>query len=79
MDIQLQEMFAMDNGKLLKRVEEIEAREAIRDRLHLYCRGIDRREPELIRSTFWSDSKVEYGIYSGNGIEFSNGISFLVM
>lgn len=50
------------------------ARADITDRLHLYCRGVDRRDSALLRSIFWPDSKVEYGMFAGGGIEFSDAL-----
>lgn len=38
---------------------EIAAREAIRDCLHVYCRGIDRCDGEILRSAFWPDAMID--------------------
>jgi len=65
---------SMTDKALLLRLDRIESVEAIRARLHVYCRGVDRRDPDLIRAAFWPDAKVEYGMYTGNGHEFSNSI-----
>ncbi|MEQ8837195.1 nuclear transport factor 2 family protein [Haliea sp.] len=55
-------------------ISEIADREAIKQCLYLYCRGIDRRSPELLNKLFWPDSTVEYGIFNGGGSEFSLSI-----
>lgn len=40
---------------------ELQAKEAIRDRLTRYLRGIDRNDPELLQDTFWPDALVDHG------------------
>jgi hypothetical protein len=57
------------------RIARIEDEREIRNCLHLYCRGVDRRQPEILRELFWEDSKVEYGMFEGNGLEFANVVS----
>jgi hypothetical protein len=56
------------------RIALLEDEREIRNLLHLYCRGVDRREPELLRQVFWEDSQVEYGMYTGNGLDFANAL-----
>jgi ketosteroid isomerase-like protein len=50
---------------MIKTVTEIAAemadREAIRDCLYRYCRGIDRMDAELILSAYWPDAVDEHG------------------
>lgn len=36
-------------------------REAIRDCLYRFCRGVDRVDTALVRSAFWPDATAEYG------------------
>lgn len=64
----------MPDRALALRLDRLESRDAIRDRLHLYCRGIDRRDADILRAVFWADSKVEYGMYAGSGAEFAEMI-----
>jgi hypothetical protein len=59
---------------LEERIALLEDEQAIRNRLHLYCRGVDRREPEILREIFWSDSQVEYGMFVGNGFDFADAL-----
>ena len=40
---------------------EMADREAIRDCLYRYCRGIDRLDIELIESAYWPDASDEHG------------------
>ncbi len=47
----------------------------VKDRLHelemAYCRGVDRRDAELLRSIFFEDAVEEHGdMYRGNAREF---------
>lgn len=49
---------------------ELADREAIREVLMRYCRGIDRLDIELLRSTYWPDAHDEHLEFSGNIEEF---------
>jgi hypothetical protein len=40
-------------------------REAIRDCLYRYCRGIDRADEAALRSSYWPDATDRHGPYSG--------------
>src|SRR5690554_5895575 len=51
-------------------VSELLAREEIRDLLHRYCKGIDRRDWTLVRSCFADDHIHKHGEYSGPPDEF---------
>jgi hypothetical protein len=42
------------------------AREQIRDRLYLYCKGIDRRDWALVRSCFADDHVHSHGGFTGS-------------
>jgi hypothetical protein len=45
-------------------------REAIRDCLYRYCRGIDRADEELLRSVYWPDAHDSHGAYVGSASGF---------
>ena len=47
-------------------MERLWTSEQIRDRLHLYCKGIDRRDWPLVRSCFSDDHYHEHGAFSGS-------------
>ncbi len=51
-------------------VEQLSAREEIRDVLHRYCKGIDRRDWALVRSCFADDHIHKHGDYEGPPDEF---------
>ena len=47
----------------------------VKDRLHelemAYCRGVDRRDPDLLRSIFFEDAIEEHGdMYRGSALDF---------
>lgn len=50
--------------------EELADREAIRDVMMRYCRGIDRLDVDLIRSAYWPDAHDDHLEFSGNIEEF---------
>ena len=64
----------MHERDIAERLSEIEAEAAIRTRLVLYCRGIDRRDEAILAEIFWTDSQVEYGVFAGSGQAFATSI-----
>lgn len=56
----------MDGAKL----QELIDREAIRDCLHRYCRGIDRADEDALRSAYWPDAYDSHGAYKGTAEGF---------
>ena len=46
-------------------LQELADREAIRERLALYCRGVDRVDEAALRSAYWPDATDDHVIYSG--------------
>lgn len=51
-------------------VQELHDREAIRDCVARYCRGVDRFDRELVLSAFHPDATDEHGKFVGNPQEF---------
>ncbi len=47
------------------RIVELMDREAIRDCVYLYCRGIDRADEATLRSSYWPDAIDNHGSYNG--------------
>jgi SnoaL-like domain len=47
-------------------VERLVDRHSICDALYRYCRGIDRREWDLVRGAFFSDAIDDHGVYVGD-------------
>lgn len=51
----------------------------VKERLHelemAYCRGVDRRDPELLKSIFFEDAVEEHGeMYGGNAWDFADWV-----
>src|SRR6266702_5948608 len=48
------------------RLTELLDREAIRDCIYRYCRGIDRADEAALRSSYWPDATDRHGPYAGS-------------
>jgi hypothetical protein len=46
-------------------LSELADREAIRDCLHRYCRGVDRCDEEALRSAYWEDALDDHSLFAG--------------
>lgn len=56
---------------MAERLEELLAREAIRDKLYLYCRAVDRRDGELLAQVFHPDGfDAHPTVFVGNAKDF---------
>ena len=55
-------------------LEDLLAREAIRDCMYRYCHGIDRRDRETLRRCYWPDGTDDHVSFSGNAYEFIDAI-----
>ena len=44
---------------------ELADREAIRDCLHRYCRGVDRCDEDMLRSAYWEDAHDDHVVFAG--------------
>ena len=47
------------------RLQELLDREAIRDCIHRYCRGIDRADEAALLSSYWPEAYDNHGAYAG--------------
>jgi len=56
--------------KLTDQINKLMAREAIRDCLFRYCRGIDRIDETSLRSAYWPDGTDQHGPYDGSASGF---------
>ena len=52
-------------------VRRLVDRAEIHDLLYRYCRGVDRCDPDLVRSAYHQDSYDHRGYWRGNGHEFA--------
>ncbi len=57
---------------ITRTIDELRSREDIREVLYRYARGIDRKDAEEVKRSFWPDSRVNFGIYQGSGQEFAS-------
>ena len=55
---------------LAAQITELRDREAIRDCLHRYCRGVDRADEAALRSACWPDATDRHGPYQGSAAGF---------
>ena len=51
-------------------LQDLLDREAIRDCLHRYCRGIDRMDEACLRSVYWPDATDRHGPFQGTASDF---------
>ncbi|HZZ49710.1 MAG TPA: nuclear transport factor 2 family protein [Pseudonocardia sp.] len=57
-----------------QRLEELSAKQEIADLLLLYCRGVDRCEPDLIKRAFWPDAYDDHGAHAAPAHQFADDI-----
>jgi hypothetical protein len=50
--------------------EELSDLEQIRAAALRYCHGIDRLDPDVMRSAYWPDAIDDHGVFVGNAFEF---------
>lgn len=54
-----------------KAIDELMAKEAIREQIHNYARGLDRMDKQLARQVWHPDGTADYlGVYKGTGAGF---------
>ncbi|MBU2288248.1 MAG: nuclear transport factor 2 family protein, partial [Gammaproteobacteria bacterium] len=51
-------------------LQDLLDREAIRECLYRYCRGIDRADEAALRSSYWDDATDCHGAYRGSASGF---------
>ena len=60
-----------------EKIAELLDKEAIRDCIYRYCRGVDRADEAALRGAYWPDATDEHGPYSGpveGFFQWANGI-----
>lgn len=60
----------MSMADLTLRLGELMDREAIRECMYRYCRGIDRQDEAALRSAYWPDATDRHGPYQGPATGF---------
>jgi hypothetical protein len=53
-------------------LQQLAAREAIRDAARRYSRGVDRLDPDEMKSAYWPDATDHHGSYDGNAWDFAD-------
>ena len=53
-------------------IRRLIAQQRIYDTVVRYCRGIDRRDRELVLSTYHTDATDDHGVYKGDALGFVN-------
>jgi SnoaL-like domain len=56
------------------RLQELLDKQAIQEKVHLYCRAIDRLDVDLLKSVYWPEGTDDHGSFVGNAHEFSDFI-----
>lgn len=51
-------------------LQELYDKQKLYENMMLYCRGMDRKELEVLKSTFWPEATDDHGSYVGNAHEF---------
>jgi hypothetical protein len=60
----------VDFSAILKRLDELEAREQIRGVIARYSRAVDRTDPSVARQALWPDARFPFGPPQGAAEEF---------
>ena len=53
-----------------QQLQEVLDKQALHDNLMRYCRGVDRMDLELMKSTYWPDSTDDHGRFVGGGYQW---------
>ena len=55
-----------------QQMSDLYDKQCLHENLMMYCRGVDRMDRDLIRSTYWPDSTDDHGGYIGGGQEWAD-------
>ena len=55
-------------------LEEMADRMAIQEVIHMYARGVDRADADILKSACWPDSELDYGGYKGPAHPFCEAL-----
>jgi len=61
----------MTEKALMASLRQVADKDAIRDVLMRFCRGVDRLDEELLKSCYHADSYDDHGPFKGNGHDFA--------
>lgn len=51
-------------------LDELSSIAEIRNVQERYCRGIDRADPEILRTVYWEDARDDHGVFTGDREEY---------
>ena len=54
----------------LRQLSELVAKQDLHENMARYCRGMDRKDLELMKSTYWPESTEDHGMFVGLSHEF---------
>lgn len=60
----------MDTTDIAQELHDLVQKNKIHENLMKYCRGQDRKDLELMKSTYWPDATDNHGSFVGNGLAF---------
>jgi hypothetical protein len=60
----------METEKFALATQQLLDREAIRECIFRYCRGIDRQDEKALRSAYWPDASDKHGPFNGSATAF---------
>jgi ketosteroid isomerase-like protein len=55
-------------------LQQLLDREAIRDCIYRFCRGVDRVDEDALRSVYWHDATGRHGAHQGDAASFIEGV-----
>lgn len=55
-------------------VDRLASKDAIRELMYSYARGIDRCDVDRLHSIYWPDATDDHGFFVGNAIEFADSV-----
>ncbi|WP_157973446.1 hypothetical protein [Blastomonas sp. UPD001] len=59
-----------DAAELAKAVQALSDKEAIREQIYLYCRGVNRLQTTMVGAAFHADATDNHGMFVGGVKEF---------
>lgn len=55
---------------LSQELSELVDKQKLHENMMLYCRGMDRKDLDVLKSTFWPEATDNHGVFNGNAHEF---------
>lgn len=58
------------SATLVEEIAELIAKQKLYENMALYCRGQDRKDLDLVKSTFWPEATDNHGMFDGLAFDF---------